>query len=286
MYRDGTTADSCNAFDDRRLECSLKSAFADVVLVGAGTSARHKIDCPRPCGVESANLISRKLKNVCSLGSFPSTGKGEVLIDVLRGGEAKSSNATLISDVVNIDEKSSCIFCRSLGLERCSEPSSEIGLVGGASSEATREQEDGEDAFHRCLFSNRRVNVKVRTPFHFFSACKKDRSNLWRMGGHLASFSFPTAILFGAGASSELPTRLRQMGGRRALVVTDKALAQTHAFEVLANHLGRANLGKTWELFDGVHSNPSEQDVVDAAKTFRETKCDTVVAFGGGSAID
>jgi len=106
------------------------------------------------------------------------------------------------------------------------------------------------------------------------------------MGGHLASFSFPTAILFGAGASSELPTRLRQMGGRRALVVTDKALAQTHVAFGLANHLGRANLGKTWELFDGVHSNPSEQDVVDAAKTFRETKCDTVVAFGGGSAID
>jgi alcohol dehydrogenase class IV len=106
------------------------------------------------------------------------------------------------------------------------------------------------------------------------------------MGGQLASFSFPTAIVFGAGASTELPTRLKQMGGRRALVVTDKALAQTAAFELLANHLGRANLGKTWELFDGVHSNPLEQDVVEAAKTFRDTKCDTVVAFGGGSALD
>src|SRR5436305_1672181 len=106
------------------------------------------------------------------------------------------------------------------------------------------------------------------------------------MGGHLASFSFPTAILFGAGASSELATRLRLMGGRRALVVTDKALAQSSAFDLLANRLGRANLGKTWEIFDGVHSNPLEQDVAEAAKTFRETQCDTVVAFGGGSALD
>lgn len=106
------------------------------------------------------------------------------------------------------------------------------------------------------------------------------------MGAHMVSFSFPTAILFGAGASTELPNRLRQMGSRRALVVTDKALVETSAFELLANHLGRANLGKTWELFDGVHSNPLEQDVVEAAKTFREAKCDTVVAFGGGSALD
>ena len=121
---------------------------------------------------------------------------------------------------------------------------------------------------------------------HFFSALKNNRSNFGRMGGQLASFSFPTAILFGAGASSELAARLRQMGGRRALVVTDKVLAQTPAFELLANRLGRANLGKTWELFDGVHSNPLEQDVVEGAKTFRETKCDTVVAFGGGSALD
>jgi alcohol dehydrogenase class IV len=106
------------------------------------------------------------------------------------------------------------------------------------------------------------------------------------MGGHLASFTFPTAIVFGAGATAELPARLKQMGSRRALVVTDKALAQTHAFELLANHLGRANLGKSWELFDGVHSNPLEQDVVDGAQIFREARCDTVVAFGGGSALD
>jgi 4-hydroxybutyrate dehydrogenase len=106
------------------------------------------------------------------------------------------------------------------------------------------------------------------------------------MSGPLASFSFPTAISFGPGALNGLATRLRQMGARRALVVTDKVMAQTAAFEMLANHLGRANLGKTWELFDGVHSNPIEQHVVDAAKAFRESKCDTVVAFGGGSALD
>ncbi len=106
------------------------------------------------------------------------------------------------------------------------------------------------------------------------------------MVAHLATFSFPTAIVFGQGAGAELPARLRQMGARRSLLVTDKALAQTTAFDLLADHLGRANLGKTWELFDGVHPNPSESDVGAAAQAFREARCDTVIAFGGGSAMD
>ena len=47
------------------------------------------------------------------------------------------------------------------------------------------------------------------------------------MAAHLATFSFPTAIVFGQGACAELPARLKQIGARRSLVVTDKALAQT-----------------------------------------------------------
>ena len=106
------------------------------------------------------------------------------------------------------------------------------------------------------------------------------------MSNPLASFSFPTATLFGPGCLAELPARVRQMGSQRPLVVTDPGLLQTHAFQLLSNALGAAQLGQTWELFHGVHSNPIEQDVIDAAKAFREAKCDSVIAFGGGSALD
>src|SRR5687767_13149240 len=106
------------------------------------------------------------------------------------------------------------------------------------------------------------------------------------MSSAIANFSVPTATLFGPGAISELPARLTQMGGRRPLVVTDGGLLQTRAFEILRNALGPAHLGKTWEMFHGVHTNPIEQDVIDSAKAFREAGCDSVVAFGGGSALD
>ena len=102
----------------------------------------------------------------------------------------------------------------------------------------------------------------------------------------VSGFSFPTATVFGPGALSELPARLKQMGSRRPLVVTDPGLLQTHAFQLLTNALGNKGLGQTWDLFHGVHSNPTEQDVVDAAKAFRESHCDLVIAFGGGSALD
>ncbi len=106
------------------------------------------------------------------------------------------------------------------------------------------------------------------------------------MSATLASFSFPTATLFGPGAISELPARLHQMGSRKPLVVTDPGLLQTKSFQILAHTLGSKQLGQTWELFHDVHTNPTEQDVVDAGKAFREAGCDLVIAFGGGSALD
>jgi alcohol dehydrogenase class IV len=70
------------------------------------------------------------------------------------------------------------------------------------------------------------------------------------------------------------------------LVVTDGGLIRTPAFERLTDILDARKLGQTWELFHGVHFNPVEQDVVDAARVYCATGCDAVVAFGGGSALD
>ena len=106
------------------------------------------------------------------------------------------------------------------------------------------------------------------------------------MSASLASFSFPTATLFGAGAISELPARVHQIGSRKPLVVTDPGLLQTKSFQILSNTLGAKRLGQAWELFHAVHPNPTEQDVMDAAKAFREASCDLVIGFGGGSALD
>jgi len=100
------------------------------------------------------------------------------------------------------------------------------------------------------------------------------------------TFSFPTPTLLGAGALSELPARLARLGIQRSLVVTDPGLLATGAFARLQQVLGSANQGRTWWLFSGVHSNPIEQDVLEAARACRDQACDGVIGFGGGSALD
>jgi 4-hydroxybutyrate dehydrogenase len=102
----------------------------------------------------------------------------------------------------------------------------------------------------------------------------------------LSTFSFPTATIFGAGALGELPNRLRGLGLNRPLVVTDPGLVHTEAFSMLEETLGNDRKGKDWIVFSSVHPNPIEQDVIKGAEAYRAAGCDSVIAFGGGSALD
>ena len=101
-----------------------------------------------------------------------------------------------------------------------------------------------------------------------------------------ATFSFPTTTLFGAGAIADLPKSLDGLGIQRPLVVTDPGLLSTQAFQLLDHILGPKEQGKSWFLYFGVHANPIQQDVLDAAEAFRANDCDAVMALGGGSAMD
>ena len=100
------------------------------------------------------------------------------------------------------------------------------------------------------------------------------------------TFSFPTPTFFGAGALAELPLRSKALGIRRPLVVTDAGLVGTAAFGSLTETLGNAGRDKNWFLYSGVHPNPIEKDVREAAEQFRQRDCDGVIAIGGGSPLD
>jgi alcohol dehydrogenase class IV len=102
----------------------------------------------------------------------------------------------------------------------------------------------------------------------------------------LSTFSFPTTTIFGPGAINELPQRLRNLGLSRPLVVTDPGLLHTDAFAALEATLGKDKRNSGWFVFSQVHPNPIEQDVVKGAEAYRASNCDSVIAFGGGSALD
>jgi alcohol dehydrogenase class IV len=96
-----------------------------------------------------------------------------------------------------------------------------------------------------------------------------------------SNFSFPTQVRFGAGTLRELPRHLQALGVKRPLVVTDAGLKETAAFSSLQKMAGPA-----WTIFAGVHPNPTVDDVQEATAAFQDGRCDGVIAFGGGSALD
>src|SRR3954452_23846451 len=101
-----------------------------------------------------------------------------------------------------------------------------------------------------------------------------------------STFSFPTETLFGARTLSELPARLSKLGIKSPLVVTDAGLLKTKAFEKLSSTLGDPKAAIHWKLFSDVEPNPTEENVVQAARACKKGSCDSVIAFGGGSALD
>jgi alcohol dehydrogenase class IV len=102
----------------------------------------------------------------------------------------------------------------------------------------------------------------------------------------VSTFSFPTTTLFGPRAIQELPARLQGLGVKRPLVVTDPGLVHTEAFALLQKTLGSNARGQNWFVFSNVHPNPIEQDVVRGAEEYQKHRCDGIIAFGGGSALD
>ncbi len=95
-----------------------------------------------------------------------------------------------------------------------------------------------------------------------------------------ATFSFPTTVLFGPGTTVELPARLDELKARRPIIVTDAGLVQTETFQRVCSLMPSA------QVFSGVHSNPLEEDVEAATRAFSAAACDSVIAVGGGSALD
>ena len=103
------------------------------------------------------------------------------------------------------------------------------------------------------------------------------------MFDEITTFSFPTRIVFGRGATA-LPACLEETGVRKPLVVTDPGLRASPAFDAVSRSQGG---GDSYEVFDRVHGNPVEEDVVRIGEQYSLRRLRRRHrAVGGGSAID
>ncbi|MEE9313680.1 MAG: iron-containing alcohol dehydrogenase [Rhizobiaceae bacterium] len=98
------------------------------------------------------------------------------------------------------------------------------------------------------------------------------------------NWSYPTSIRFGAGRISELAEACKAAGISKPLFVTDKGLATMEITERSRKVLSDAGLSN--DMFSNVDPNPSDINVEEGLKVYREGGYDGVIAFGGGSALD
>ncbi len=100
----------------------------------------------------------------------------------------------------------------------------------------------------------------------------------------LVSWSFPTRIVFGAGAGREVGAEASKLGAKRALIVTDKGVVSAGLLGPLEQSLKASGIESS--VFADVLGNPVEKNVHDGVRAYREARADIVIAIGGGSPLD
>ncbi|MEW6653439.1 MAG: iron-containing alcohol dehydrogenase [Bacteroidota bacterium] len=98
------------------------------------------------------------------------------------------------------------------------------------------------------------------------------------------SYFMPTVNLMGAGAVAEVGKQAKIIGGSKALVVTDKPLMNTNIVKTVTNLLEVNGVGVV--IYDGVKPNPTVENVEEGVAIYKKSKCDIIIAVGGGSPID
>jgi len=100
----------------------------------------------------------------------------------------------------------------------------------------------------------------------------------------VARFLMPPISLIGCGASKAVGDYLKTLGGKKALIVTDKGLAKIGVADTIKKYIEEAGLQAV--IYDGAEPNPTDLNVADGLKAYQANGCDAIVSLGGGSSHD
>jgi alcohol dehydrogenase class IV len=98
------------------------------------------------------------------------------------------------------------------------------------------------------------------------------------------TFSIPTTIVFGLGAVDGIGTHAKTLGFKRPLIVTDKIMSQSDGMKRILAKLSEAGLQSA--VWDGIAAEPLDTTLTEGVQRYRAERCDGLIGFGGGSAMD
>ena len=99
----------------------------------------------------------------------------------------------------------------------------------------------------------------------------------------MALLTFMTQTIFDHGSINQLASVLRHHKVKRPLICTDRGLRDLGMVANLMASIGNEIAVTT---FDETPENPTQAAVMKAADVYRNSDCDGVIAFGGGSSLD
>ncbi len=101
---------------------------------------------------------------------------------------------------------------------------------------------------------------------------------------NMFNFSVPQDITVGKGSLAKLPEIAGKLGGSHGFIISGPHLNKMGLVQKVADYL--ADAGIAADSYTDIEANPSVATVEKAAKAFKESGADFIVAFGGGSPMD
>lgn len=102
--------------------------------------------------------------------------------------------------------------------------------------------------------------------------------------GQITSFFIPTVTLVGQNCSTQIPDRLKSLGGKKPLIVTDQGIVAVGILKQITDILDAA--GMQYAVYDKTVPNPTDKNVEEATEAYKSNGCDSLITLGGGSSHD
>ena len=97
------------------------------------------------------------------------------------------------------------------------------------------------------------------------------------------NWNYPTTVWVGKNRAKDLEKACVEIKTLKPLLVTDRELINLEFIKDLVNDLEKKFKLSTFSNFSG---NPTGENVDEGVEVFKKNSCDSVVAIGGGSALD
>ena len=97
-------------------------------------------------------------------------------------------------------------------------------------------------------------------------------------------YFIPSVTLIGIGAAKEIPAKIKALGGKKPLIVTDKGITGAGITKEITDLLDAAKM--KYVVFDETIPNPTDTNVHDGVDVYKKNKCDSLITLGGGSSHD